>query len=695
MPRDIDVIVQTLDAPDWVFLPPSRDRVMQDEVHHDARAEITRRGLPPETPYAGWHTQAAAAGRDGALTRPQRVYFGGDRHRVRERLLALEDHGFAVLGGRTDDEAFLLVRDARPTAAVADQLPALRTRLRVLADPELHADAPVPLRAGEEDVLHDVLRSPELAAPDAGVRPDALAALHRRGLATAADVEAVVRGWREVFGDRAPELARAAVDLEHPFAEDLVLDLLADGAAPSDLLAAWGDPRAVEATRERAVRGTRREVEAYLDVAVAHGATRREALLGIAEIVRADAPRGGADGGSGRAEAADVRAHQGRLDTLAYLVPSVVGADGPLVARILAALRDTTLPAWLRAQVVTTQSELPGRLRDGLVRTGWDAPRPFGPGPEQPSPAEARAVLDAWDDAARSACADAGAPPWPGFGVGSARSRARTHETTTRLDAWQVDALRAHLARTDATETELATCLELLLVTGALQVADLDPLRSGWRRRLLVKPDTYSRARPAVVTVATALLRAGDPLGDEVARIVLADTRGWAAGVRHLVLAETGGPDATAHLWAAAMVDGPGSREAAHGWVTLDARTYGHPVAAAAARGWASVTEPGPLWRRYQLVDAAVCHAEPRRPVWGATHGTGSVRHVRAALDLAADPAHPVGMRRRALEVATRSRVLVAPAEAEPAAVDVEVATGLRARAEALGAELGAPQERD
>jgi hypothetical protein len=686
VPRDIDVILRTLDVPDWVFLPPSRDRVMQDEVHQDARAEIARRGLPPETPYAGWHTQAAASGRDGTLARPQRVYFGGDRHRVREHLVALEDHGFAVLGGRTDDEAFLLVRDARPSAAVADELPALRTRLLLLADPELLPDAPVPLRAGEEELLHDVLRSAELAAPDAAVRPDALAALHRRGLATAADVEAVSRGWREVFGDRAPELARTAVDLVHPFAEDLVLDLLADGAAPSDLLAAWGDPRAVEATRERAVRGTRRDVEAYLDLAVAHGVTRRDALLGIAEQVRTDGP-----GGTG---AADDRAHRVRLDTLAYLVPSVVDASGPLVARILAALQDTALPAWLRAQVVSTQAELPGRLHDGIVRTAWGVPRPFGPSPEEPSPAEARAVLTAWDHAARTVCAEAGTPPWPGFGVGGARSRARAHETTTHLHAWQADALRAHLARTDATETELATCLELLLVAGALRATDLDPLRAGWRRRLFVTPDTYSSARPAVVTFATALLRAGDPLGDEVARVVLADSRAWTAGTQHLLLAETGGQDASERLWAAAMVDGPGSRQAAHGWVTLDARTWGHPVAVAAARGWTSVTEPGPLWRRYQLVDAAICHAEPHRPAWRTTHGTGSVRQVRAALDLAADRAHPEGMRRRALEVATRSRVLGAPTEAEPAAVDIEVATGLRARAEALGRELGTAADR-
>ncbi|MEP7763480.1 hypothetical protein [Sanguibacter sp. 25GB23B1] len=691
MPRDIDVILQTLDTPGWVFLPPSRDRVMQDEVHHDARVEIARRDLPPETPYAGWHTQAAAAGRDGALTRPQRISFGGDRSQVRDRLLALEDHGFAVLGGRTDDEAFLLVRDAHPTAAVADELPALRTRLRLLADPELHRDEPVPLRAGEEDLLHDVLRSPELAAPDAAVRPDALAALHRRGRATTTDVEAVVRGWREVFGDRAPELARVAVDLRHPFAEDLVLDLLADGAAPSDLLAAWGDPRAVEATRERAVRGTRRDVEAYLDLAVSHGATRRDALLTIAEQIRADGPAAG--------RAAPTRRTSGHTGAGSTPWPTSSRAWSTWTARSshassrrCATRRSPRGSA--RRSSARSRSCRAGSTTGSCAPPGTP-PRPFGPSPDQPSPEEARTVLDAWDDAARTAFADAGAPPWPGFGVGSARSRARTHEATTQLDAWQADALRAHLTRTDATETELATCLELLLVTGALRVADLDPLRTGWRRRLFVTPDTYSSARPAVVTFASALLRAGDPLGDEVARVVLADPRGWAAGPRHLVLAETGGPDASARLWAAAMTDGPGSRQAAHGWVTLDARTYGHPVAAAAARGWASVTEPGPLWRRYQLVDAAICHADPDRPVWGATHRTGSVRQVGAALDLAADPAHPAAMRRRALEVATRSSVLGAPTEAEPAAVDVELATRLRARAGALSDELGTAQDRD
>lgn len=77
MPRDIDVIVRTLDTPDWAVLSPSQHRVTQEEVHDDARAEIARRGMAPETPYAGWHTQSSATVQDGMLTRPRRVSFGG------------------------------------------------------------------------------------------------------------------------------------------------------------------------------------------------------------------------------------------------------------------------------------------------------------------------------------------------------------------------------------------------------------------------------------------------------------------------------------------------------------------------------------------------------------------------------------------------------------------------------------------
>ena len=671
MSSDVATIVRVLSAQDWVFIPPSAQRSMQDEVHDAAREEIARRDLPDTTPYGGWHAQAKAADRDGNLSRPQRLYFGGDLDRVRAAVAALEPHGFAIFGGRTDGESFQIVRDASPTAADPAQLSDWRIRLRLLTDTSLTVGTgpdsrPSPLREGEEDLLRDVLAHPDLG----DLWPDALRALHQRGLARVADVDRFADTWTQAFDGSTVDYARVALAVGAPGAGDVVAQLQADGEATSELLLAWGDPRALDAAYSTAHGGVRADVGVYLDLAEAAGQSRSGALVRLATDLHST--------GSG-------------LGDIPYLVPATrPDADtSPWDVRALAAITDPALPVWLRASVAEKVSRLGLSLRADIAHATWEGSpqasreRP----PADLAPAEALALLTQWDDAVARVLPEAGRPPWPGFAVADSLGRQWAHEHLTTLDDAAADALRAHLARPDTSEVELATCLELLAATGHLRVADLEPLRSGWRKRLLVKPDDYSPARPAIVTAATAWWRAGDPLGQQVVDVVLADTRQWGIAGRNLLRGEVaaaglgGGagvdPDGAAtHLWAAAMSGEKGSAGAALAWVTLDVARYGHSPATAVAGAWDFAT--GMPYRRRGLLQAALQVGAEGGPM--ARSAENSVRQVRTAVASAEDPGQRPEVRRAALTWAAESTVLRYPTGIRPVPPTYEVVAELRDR---------------
>ena len=97
-----------------LFVEPSRELYMQDEVHDRARQLLQQRGLPADHPYIGWHAQANGFDGKGQLHGAQRIYFDGSHEVVGRALAALEAKGFAVRGGLSVDEAFVAYHDATP-----------------------------------------------------------------------------------------------------------------------------------------------------------------------------------------------------------------------------------------------------------------------------------------------------------------------------------------------------------------------------------------------------------------------------------------------------------------------------------------------------------------------------------------------------------------------------------------------------
>ncbi|MGC4897324.1 hypothetical protein [Micromonospora sp. DT31] len=666
---DRAVVLATLaQAADIVFLEPSEQRVTQDEVHHDARELIRRRGLPAGTPYAGWHTQASAFGPDGSLQRPQRVCFGGDREVVGRALRRLAPLGYAVFGGRTDTEVFTIVKDARPTAAEPAQLAGLRVRLRLLADPHLTVGEPgdrrpAPLRDGEEALLHVVLASAGLAP----VHRQAFQALLMRGLLTGDDVDQLLPTWRVVFPSDASTFADAALRLGHPAAGRLVSELLADGAASAELLLAWGRPAALVEARQRALGGE--DVPVHLELAARQGTPPAVSALDLAAEMQAR-------------PATDPAVQRRRAEALGAVLPTALGDPASSRARnLVRVLRDDRVPARLRADIAQARADLPVHLRSALNLWTHGSAGVRPPGEPPFDPGDARAVLADWSDAVDHARRAAGLPPWPGFDPEDNRSRTAAAELGDDLVAGHVAGLRAYLGEPAASEPGLAACLDLLSAAGELRVADLAPLRARWRE-LFVAPAAYPTAPPALLTFVRALRDAGDPLAGTVAEAVLADSRAWSEPLRHVLTGEFAGDGADAgRLWAAATstsVAAEHHHAAAQGFVLLDCRRTGDSPRRAAARAWAAA-DPRPPYVRRGFVVCAAALSEPRRPLWGS-FGSRSLRWLTAALRVAEDDGLPDGFRAAALLLARESRVLSHPAEVRPVAVDLPTADHLRAR---------------
>ncbi|MBY8851217.1 hypothetical protein K7G98_23870, partial [Saccharothrix sp. MB29] len=243
-------------APGVVLVEPGPHLVMRDEVHDEARAELARRGLPASHPYVGWHTQADGFDGAGALVRPQRVLFGGDRAVVARALAELEPHGFAVLGGRTDGEVFVLHRDAAPARVEPALAEEWRTRLAVLCDEPL-----APLRDGERARLHEVVAHAgmrDLLAP-------AVRALRLRRALTGDDLDvACSPEGLEALGSEAPAVVSHALGVGHARSREAASALAARGWADGALLRAWNDPGALRTARAAALGG--RDTGVYLDL---------------------------------------------------------------------------------------------------------------------------------------------------------------------------------------------------------------------------------------------------------------------------------------------------------------------------------------------------------------------------------------------------------------------------------------------
>ncbi|MEU0489356.1 hypothetical protein ABZ249_09005 [Nocardiopsis sp. NPDC006139] len=650
-----DLILDTLRrAPGVLFIEPGRHLVTQDEVHGRARDERARRGLPASHPYLGWHTQAEGFDPSGALVGPQRVYFGGDRAAVARALSLLEPHGFAVLGGRSDTEVFVLRRDAAPRRVDPALTDEWRTRLEVLGDDR---SGPVPFRDGEEELLHALVAHPamrDLLAP-------AARALRLRGALSRADLDTALspEGLDALrpHGDEAAALTAHALETGHPRARPAATVLAELGRADARVLNRWKDPGAIRTARAAALEG--RQVSTFLDLAAADGADPVSAAVDLAEEIRA---AGGEDAAPRVLEAA---------------VRLVSRFGGSTRAHALAALRDERVPPWLRVVVA-----------DRWTRTPVPAGAPADDPAARTAP-EIRAADAAWPDAVDEVRASAGLPPSPGFDPEHRPGRDAAVELREAVVARHLDGLRAALARPDLSEPALAVLLELLHGANALRPQDLAPFARTWRKRLFVKPDPYTSAPPAVVTYAAALARLGEATADKVADTVLRDKRQWSLPVRLLLLgALDRGRDADlaaeAEILPHTHSGDKGTQAAAHALALVRARLRGIPPVAAACASLLEAPERPPFVRR-GFAHVAVAVEEGGSGLWAHHFRGGSVRALEAALRVAGNEDLPAPARLAALDLADESSALDRAGRARP-----ENAARLRAEREELRSRLRA-----
>ncbi|WP_447001706.1 hypothetical protein ACRAKI_18245 [Saccharothrix isguenensis] len=621
-------------APGVVFVEPGPHLVMRDEVHDAARAELARRGLPGSYPYVGWHSQADGFDRTGALVRPQRVFFGGDRIVVARALAGLEPHGFAVLGGRSDAEVFVLRRDAAPSRVDPALAEEWRTRLALLGDEML-----APLRHGEAARVHEVVAHPgmrDLLAP-------AVRALRLRQALTAEDLDvACSPEGLEALGTEAAAVVTHALGVGHPRSRDAASTLAARGRADAALLRAWDDPEALRTAHASALAG--RDVGVYLDLVEHGGADPVSAAVDLATEIRA--------GGSG----------DGDSRVTAVAVGLVARHGGVRREHALAALRDERVPLWLRIVVADRWTRTPATA---LTRP-----------PDPAASHDAVALVDAWLAAVDEVRAALGLPPSPGFDPADKLGRDAAVEQREALVDRHLDGLRAALVREDLGEPAVAVLLELLHGAGALRAQDLAHLARDWRTRLFVEPDPYTSAAPAVVTYAAALVAAGDDTGWEVADAVARDTRPWSLPARRLLcgaLVRDRADDLAAEAELVPFAHS-GEHDAAHALCLVRARLRQVPPVTAACE---SIIEApaNPLYVRRGFASAAISAAEGGTGLWSHHFRRNSVRALDAALRLANQEQLPRDARRTILAVADTSTVLDHPTNARPVvaqAVDVD-----------------------
>lgn len=590
---DRSVIFAALSAnPNVIFVRPSREIYMQDELHSEGHEQLRQLGQPDGSAYLGWHHQQSSFDKAGKLTGSQAVYFGGDLEAVRAVLSGVAGAGYLVGGGSSDQEPFFIASDAHPTAAEPSQLDALRTRLTLLTEHWMKQE----LRDGEESLLHNVIQVKELAELHAMSR----AVLRTRGLLTRADVD--------------------------PAASDVTPKMLAE----------VGDPTAVQTARDLALGGE--NVMSYLDLVTDSGEDPIEAAIALAEEIRANTM-------------ANPGRQRERLRAVAYaIVPAHKEmAHDEYPEAIRNTFLDPRLPVWLRAYVTLDHANLPDRIWADATPRFADASHATEPNID----------VDQWINDIDAVLAQAGLPPSAGFDPEDGSDRNFAIEFRERFASKHPEGVRAILADPLSSEPALAVALQLLHTQKLLHASDLDPLRKTWKKRLFVKPDTYTHAAPAIVTFIAALIEFSDPLGDSVAQVVMADTRKWSAPIRQFIqgLVATD-QDAVDELWE--IVAAGGNHEAAQAYCLARARLEGISPTAVAADSIERLPKT-PEYLRSCMATPAIAFADGT-PLWAHHYyNDSSLRRVDAALRVMTDTALPVTIRRKVQSMVGTSRCLEYP----------------------------------
>ncbi|WP_437582681.1 hypothetical protein ACSAGD_10485 [Paramicrobacterium sp. CJ85] len=648
---DRSVIVARLKAaPDVLFVEPSAEIVTQDDVHDAAAALKQSRGLADDVPYVGWHTQSSAFTSDGMLEQPQRIYFGGDREAVAQALHVLEDDGFLVLGGRTDAEAFAIVRDAHPTDVDASNESAWRTRLVALI-----LEQGAELRPGEDALLHQALGSDALQE----LQPPIVRALMMRGLLTASDLDhvltedgierlAATRTARESRNDL-PDVIVAAFDLGYPRVRAIAADLARFGWLNGAMLRAWGrvEPeRARDAARAHAI-ATGDGLAEYLDLVEQLGGHVVTEAVAVSEESRGPGPEG--------VDVADIT-------LVRVLVHRIYGGSTRTFAA--EALRDTRLPAWLRAQIADAWSFAP------YTPTEAAADREF----ERGLPDE---VVQSWPGLVDDVRAEVGLPPHPGFDPEQPVSRIMAHDVREYMLATHCEGMRQALRRPNLSEPAAAALLDLLYPAGLHNDDALDTLLVEWRMRWFVKPAEHTLAPPALVTLLAAARDAERPEAQAMISAVEKDTRKWTVPLKDalIVVLDRGADadaEAEAHLARRAFSGDDGSESARFALCAVRARRRGiTPLVSAVELLDESPERPGYISRGFAL--AALVHADAGSHLWPRAFDVRSKRAVASALSLAQDDSLSERARLTILELATESMLFTEPSELRPTPTSQEL----------------------
>lgn len=335
-------------------------------------------------------------------------------------------------------------------------------------------------------------------------------------------------------------------------------------------------------------------------------------------------------------DAATVRAQLDTLGSEGFLVVGGRTPAEPFVIAKEAPVRDAL------AAVDAGERPAPSMVQALTVLAGYDVLAP-----SQAETLQARRESDAAAAAARRVAekkAIDDATPAPLKVIDQIGRRWKDDDLAAQEVDDHADTLRAVLAEPKATEPQLALALELLIATGGLRAADIAPLRKGWRKRLLRKPDPYLAARPAVVGFAIGLLLHGDEMESDVVGAVLSDRREWMVSVREVmlgVLAELGAEFAREHL----AEEGASTGRGAIAHVRAVCMQEDEEVAVVAARLW-SATPAFPPYLRAHYAAAAVALAPAPRTDWDiSTYRFGLDRQRAVAAELAADDRLPEDMR--------------------------------------------------
>ncbi|MFM9370539.1 hypothetical protein [Streptomyces sp. Da 82-17] len=658
---------RTLGGDGFVALPPpTRGRYTQSDGHEDAAELFGERGIAAGTSFAYWHWQSQQAfDRDGALTGPLNLHWGGDHATVAAGLGTGPD-GYRVVDGGPQG-AFQLDRVTRQDA---DGLPdpqdphgvrQFLDRVEVPLHDAWPADGRHPLTAPESRWLHARLRERplDLASAERVAR-----ALEAREALSYDEVEALLPVWRAEYaalptrwgGWRA--LLHGLLRHDHPQAWEAV-----DAVGPEacGVLRFFPGERSLTAVRALARTAldagsggnARTAVTVWWEL---HRALHEPDPVRAATALTEEFTAGPTPARACRALAAAL--HQDAVETRRGEEGGPDEPRGPSQPSEFASLAsvrlalDDRLPRELRAAAAEAAFDVGARVREDVGRlgpgyadrTGTDA-------------AEALALADRFTAERDGLLAGTG-PELTGY-EGRLCDVWHRYRTLSPADVrWLKDRVAD-----PATEMQgLGFCLELLYAHGAAGPEEVEALLPRWKKELTKQyRTTYTEWRHPLVTLTCLALDLGHP--------VAADLRAWWARPKPLwkhplrLLTHLGAPDEAkaAELWDHIA---SGEHDTGHlmTWVLLRARLDGeHPLRIADRL----IDAPGV--RRYVIEHVLLGVADPAQPLWHYSVSRVNRSWWQRARQVADDPALSDEARLIALTAARRHGMLGDPQRVRPA----------------------------